>query len=451
MVINGYRLNSELQNANSGFSKWAFATRGGKQYFIKELINPVYPVDRGVMSNELFEQRRDFCLLYEGKFRKFFGEINRVSRGNLVRINDFFRHGSRYYIVTEKVEGKSLSPEYISTLSEEKKKLLLKTAAQCFMDLHSAGIVHFDVKISNILIKTTGNNNLSAKLIDFDSGFFKNEVFKDRELGGDLTYLAPETFLAICGEDAVPDEKADIFSLGLVFHQYYCGRLPLYDTNEYEYAYGASMDKKLFVAKDTMPEEISNLISSMLDSDPQKRPSAAEIVAYLSEKEKRESALSTVVNMQVVYTALSGGVPFKRLISFTGNTLRYSNLITMETRALDKNFFRENERVLTNANKEALLKTIHEFGLVSSLKPKGELPWNKDQGNITCILTDGKVYELTESASKDGLFEKVITTLASLCKFPDYLPHSGGGFGTGGGEEPAKNIDTGWFSRAGDL
>ena len=39
MVINGYSLTSELQNKNSGFSKWAFATKNGKEYFIKELHN----------------------------------------------------------------------------------------------------------------------------------------------------------------------------------------------------------------------------------------------------------------------------------------------------------------------------------------------------------------------------------------------------------------------------
>jgi Cys-tRNA(Pro)/Cys-tRNA(Cys) deacylase len=56
----------------------------------------------------------------------------------------------------------------------------------------------------------------------------------DFELGGDLTYLAPETFLGIAGEDVYVDEKTDIFALGLVFHQFYTGSLPVFDTSEYE-------------------------------------------------------------------------------------------------------------------------------------------------------------------------------------------------------------------------
>lgn len=290
MDINGYTLKAELKNANSGFSKWGFATKNGKEYFIKELINPVYPVDKSIMSEELFEQRRAHCSQYEAKFKNFFGLINKASRGNLVRISEFFRCGSRYYLITEKVEGKSPSMEIIASMEDEKKLLLLKTVAYCFYDLHSVGIVHSDVKPNNILVKVLKNGNCVAKLIDFDSGFIKGEVLDNKELGGELTYLAPETFLAIYGEDVHPDEKADIFGLGLVFHEYYCGKLPYYDENEYEYPYEAVLDGGLFkLDTDMMSDDIANLITSMLDAEPTKRPSAEEIIIKLNELSTDES------------------------------------------------------------------------------------------------------------------------------------------------------------------
>lgn len=289
MNINGYTLKAELKNANSGFSKWGFATKNGKEYFIKELINPVYPIDKSIMSDELFQQRRAHCSQYEAKFKNFFGLINKASRGNLVRITEFFRSGSRYYLITEKVEGKSPSMEYISSLEDEKKLLLLKTVAHCFYDLHSVGIVHSDVKPNNILIKTTENGNYVAKLIDFDSGFIKGEVLDNKELGGELTYLAPETFLGIYGEDVQPDEKADIFGLGLVFHEYYCGFLPYFDQNEYEYPYEAALDGGLLKPDmDILPEDVGRLISLMLDVDPKKRPSAEEIIIALNKISKEQ-------------------------------------------------------------------------------------------------------------------------------------------------------------------
>lgn len=284
MNINGYELKAELKNANSGFAKWGFAIKDGKEYFVKELINPVYPIDKSIMSEELFRQRRAFCSQYEIKFKKFFGLINNASRGNLVRITDFFRYGSRYYLISEKVEEKSPSVEYLSSLTEEKKLMLLKSAAYCFCDLHSVGIVHSDVKPNNILVKKTKNGNYVAKLIDFDSGFFKGDVLDSEELGGDLTYLAPETFLAMCGEAVHPDEKADIFGLGLVFHEYFCGKLPYYDEKEYEYPYEAVLNgADLMLDYSMIPSEIRKLIASMLDVNPQRRPSAKELVTRFNE------------------------------------------------------------------------------------------------------------------------------------------------------------------------
>ncbi|MDO4618528.1 MAG: lipopolysaccharide kinase InaA family protein [Clostridia bacterium] len=299
MVINGYTLSTELQNANSGFSKWGYAVKNGKEYFIKELISPVYPVDSTILSPDMFRGKREYCMQFENRFTRFYGRINDASRGNLVRIEDFFRFGARYYLVTEKVQGSITSMKGIAALSDDKKLLLLKTVAHCFNDLHSAGIVHFDVKPNNIMIKRTLNGNYSAKLIDFDSGFFKGEVLENEELGGDLTYLAPETFLGIYGEDVTPDEKADIFALGLVFHQYWCGDLPGYDKSEYEYPYEAVLDTgSLDIEWGMMPEEIGKLIVSMLDAKPESRPSAKDIIIKLNELDNQESVFETVEELQ---------------------------------------------------------------------------------------------------------------------------------------------------------
>ena len=38
MQIKGYEIKGELKTNNSGFSKWGFATKNGKDYFIKEFI-----------------------------------------------------------------------------------------------------------------------------------------------------------------------------------------------------------------------------------------------------------------------------------------------------------------------------------------------------------------------------------------------------------------------------
>ncbi len=299
-IINGYDV-PQLDNDNSGFSKWGFATKYGKEYFFKELITPVYPVDRSVMSDEMFEQRRAECAKFENRFRSFYAAINNASCGNLVRINEFFRNGSRYYLVTEKISGKSMPLEALAALPDQKKLLLLKTVANCFYRLHSSSIVHFDVKPANILVTTTANGNYTAKLIDFDAGFFLGEDIENSELGGDLTYLAPETFLGMLGEDVRINEKADIFALGLVFHQYCYAKLPEFNQSEYEYPYEAVLDEsELKLQSSSFPSELNEVIKSMLDVDPNKRPSAGEIFKKLNE------ITGTVVNYDVPPTYLHG-------------------------------------------------------------------------------------------------------------------------------------------------
>lgn len=295
MVINGYLLESELNNANSGFSKWGFARKGSNEYFLKELLTPVYPIDCNSMSPELFESKRKYCDEYEKHFNLYYQTINNASHGNLVRIVEFFRCDSKYYVVTEKVVTKSMLDNEVTSLPINKKVLLLRTVAYCFCDLHSADIIHFDVKPNNLLIKKTQSGGYAAKLIDFDSGFFKGKKIDSDEICGDLTYLAPETFLAILGEDVIPDDKVDIFSLGLVFHEFMCGKLPDYDTNEYDYPYEAALDKgKLIPDESIQPIELREVIATMLDSDPANRPSARELFDKLSDMSGISRFISTI-------------------------------------------------------------------------------------------------------------------------------------------------------------
>lgn len=425
MNINGYALKAELKNANSGFSKWGFATKNGKEYFIKELINPVYPLDKSIMSEELFQQRRAHCSQYEAKFKNFFGLINKASRGNLVRIIDFFRCGSRYYLISEKVEGKSPSMEYIASLDDEKKLMLLKTVAHCFYDLHSVGIVHSDVKPNNILIKETKNGNYTAKLIDFDSGFLKGDVLDSKELGGELTYLAPETFLGIYGENIQPDEKADIFGLGLLFHQYFCGVLPYYDANEYEYPYEAVLNgSALAPDKTKIPPKVENLISSMLDVMPQKRPTAEEIIKTLNTI-TGQSENSLVVRQIMLH--FDGA--FGKSISIAADAIKYNNTVHPTVRdemEQQKDYYpddyleQKSYPIVDEKLYDEIIGRIVDKGLweLVSLSEENSFNDNKICQAIVVITEDGKLYSYSTEGIPNPIFAEIVSILSGYCSFP---------------------------------
>lgn len=456
MNINGYTLKAELKNANSGFSKWGFAIKNGKEYFIKELINPVYPIDKSVMSEELFQQRRTFCSQYETKFKKFFEQINKASHGNLVRIDEFFRCGSRYYLITEKIEGKSPSMEYLASLDEEKKLLLLKTVARCFYDLHSVGIVHSDVKPNNILIKATKSGNYVAKLIDFDSGFFKGDVLDNKELGGELTYLAPETFLGIYGEDVHPDEKSDIFSLGLLFHEYYCGVLPYYDENEYEYPYEAALDGGLLKPdRDMMPEGIANLIALMLDADPTKRPSAEEIISELNVLAEQDEVSFEIKQIMVHFDGAFG-----KSISITEDAIKYKNTVHPSVQAEmerqkeyypDDYLVQKKRPITVRSTYDDIIGKIVDAGLWELVELSGSdvSDSNKICQAIKVICENGNVYSYSTETVPHSIFTKIISILSGYCRFPVKLECV---INESEDKDETSKIKNGdWFKPAGDL
>lgn len=458
MNINGYTLKAELKNANSGFSKWGFAIKNSKEYFIKELITPVYPLDKSVMSEELFQKRRNQCAQYEANSKKFFELINKASRGNLVRVIEFFRCGSRYYLISEKVEGKSPSMEYIASLDEEKKLLLLKSVAHCFYDLHSVGIVHSDVKPNNILVKATKNGNYVAKLIDFDSGFLKGDAINNKELGGELTYLAPETFLGIYGEDVHPDEKSDIFGLGLMFHEYYCGFLPYYDQNEYEYPYEAALDGGLLKPDTEMiPDDIANLITSMLDADPTKRPSAEEIIKILNTITEQ---LENPLVIKQIMLHFDGA--FGKSISIAADAIKYKNTVHPSVQAemdRDKDYYPDDylvqkKRPITDTNVyDFIIGKIVDAGLWELVTPSEHNESGSDRicQAIKVICEDGTVYSYSTEGTPDLKFTKIISILSEYCSFPEkHLCdlHAAHEFIE---NAVTNNKDGDWFKPAGDL
>ena len=42
-VINGYRILEDFRVVGAGLSKWTFAAKDGREYFIKEFLSPTYP------------------------------------------------------------------------------------------------------------------------------------------------------------------------------------------------------------------------------------------------------------------------------------------------------------------------------------------------------------------------------------------------------------------------
>ena len=281
-VIKGYKLLGELSAQNAGFCQWGFCEKGGREYFIKEFLTPVYPSDNKDLSAKIIERKRKVCDDFYATKKEFYDVLSCCRTGNNILIQEFFRSGSKYYIVTDKVLADGTDPTIISKLTREKKETLIRSILFSIAKLHDAGIVHADIKPDNILLKKTNGGFYTAKIIDFDSGFLVEKT--PSEVQGDFIYLAPEVYLKMNEEDVDLNEKLDIFALGILFHQYWTGELPKIGA-DYRYAFEAVLDGSEVQLNNSIPLELRKTISRMLSTEPASRPSAREILELFSAKD----------------------------------------------------------------------------------------------------------------------------------------------------------------------
>lgn len=277
--INGYKLTTKLTTQNAGFCQWAFCTKNQHEYFIKEFLAPVYPADDGTLSSTAVERKRKICDRFFYEKRAFYNRLLESRTGNNIIILDFFRFGSKYYIVTDRVDSMGTDPCIIASLDFERQITFIKALLYSVAKFHDNNVIHADLKPDNILLKATENGFITAKIIDFDSGFSTDRV--PEEIQGDFVYLAPETYLKMTGEDAQISEKIDIFSLGILIHQYLSGELPSIGS-DYKYTFEAVLDSGYLGLSSKLPEPFSNIIGRMLLKDPMLRPSAQQVLKDLA-------------------------------------------------------------------------------------------------------------------------------------------------------------------------
>ena len=285
-VINGYRILQDFVVAG-GMSKVSFAEKGGKEYFIKEFLSPKYPLPESPGSEKMKAQRLVACKAFEKHHQELNKKISsKVSLGgNLVFAIDFFRSGTCYYKVTEKIDTASISCEEISHLPIDIILRIAMTVCHSIRILHGLNIVHGDLKPDNILIKKTPSG-YSGKLIDFDDSYFSANPPADREsLVGTPEYYSPEQAAYVMDEDeeisgSTLTLKSDIFTLGIILCEYFTGKKPILPSDCSNTWICVESGKSFSYAK-TLPECIKDLIGCMLRRSPNERPTINEVFEKL--------------------------------------------------------------------------------------------------------------------------------------------------------------------------
>ncbi len=152
--------------------------------------------------------------------------LARLSHPNIVTVHDFGRAGELYYFIMEYVDGASLRQmERSGQLSPQQAMAIVPQVCAALQYAHDQGIVHRDIKPENILVDRRGQ----VKIADFGLVKLLGKAPTDVTLTasqmvlGTPHYMAPEQL----ERPAEVDQRADIYSLGVVFYEMLTGELPI--------------------------------------------------------------------------------------------------------------------------------------------------------------------------------------------------------------------------------
>lgn len=167
---------------------------------------------------------KDEFLANEEFRRRFKNESKAIavlSHPNIVKVYDVSLGDKLQYIVMEYVEGITLK-EYIEQQGVTPWKEAVHFTTQILRALqhaHDKGIVHRDIKPQNIMLLENG----TIKVTDFGiARFSRGETRTMTEAAiGSVHYISPEQ-----ARGEMTDDKADIYSVGVVLYEMITGRLP---------------------------------------------------------------------------------------------------------------------------------------------------------------------------------------------------------------------------------
>jgi len=272
---------------------WCFATYEGKEYFVKQFLSPKYPADDKISSPEKIARKVRECTAFEQRHNQLYKTLTDYSDGNDVRIIEFFRVASRYYIATEKIDALTWEVEDIFALDESEKRRLCAIVTHAVAALHRGHLVHSDIKHDNILYTRLPSGRLTAKIIDFDGGFLEsNPPSLEDGVTGDMNYFSPEVCARTYGEERPLTCKLDVFALGVLFHQYFAGKMPDFDRSVASCPGEALLQGATLQVDGTIPKDIAALIRKMISLDPAERPTSFQVFQVLSAGTKAKAAAS---------------------------------------------------------------------------------------------------------------------------------------------------------------
>lgn len=220
------------------------------------------------------------------RFKREAETVAKLNHPGIVTIYDMGQEGELYYYAMEFIEGQSLErvlrERGILPLGETLDILI--QAAEALSYAHERGVVHRDIKPSNIMLAKDGR----VKLTDFGIAklFEGTQITTTGGIIGTPEYMSPEQ-----AKGAAVDERADIYSLGIILYQAMAGRVPF----------------KSETATSILQMQVHSMYESPRLFNPEVHPAAEKVMAKMLEKDK-EKRYKSAKHLLVALKALKATI-----------------------------------------------------------------------------------------------------------------------------------------------
>jgi eukaryotic-like serine/threonine-protein kinase len=227
--------------------------------------------------------------------------LAQVNSPHVVAVYDAGEDDERPYLVMELVEGTTLEHELerAGRLEPPRAVAIATDIASGLASAHEQGIVHRDVKPSNVFLTPSD----AAKIGDFGIARLERPdatLTLTGQTFGSPPYVAPEQ-----ATGGTVDARADLYSLGCVLFQMLVGRRPFSgdDAVSLVYQHVHTTPPRVDSLHPEVPVALGDLVAGLMAKDPDDRPDSAEEVQRALESVPTEPVATATATATVPVTA----------------------------------------------------------------------------------------------------------------------------------------------------
>jgi len=202
---------------------------------------------------------------------------------NICTVHEIDEANGQTFIAMACIEGQNVKDKIDSgPLKVDEAIDLAIQVAQGLQEAHEKGIIHRDIKSSNIMVTSKGQ----VKIMDFGLAKLSaaKQISKADTTTGTLAYMSPEQV-----ERSPVDRRTDIWSLGIVLYEMLTRQVPF--KGDYKLAVEHSIltedPEPIIQLNKEVPESLDRIVKKALEKDPaQRHQSMDEVLTALQEAKK---------------------------------------------------------------------------------------------------------------------------------------------------------------------